>query len=82
LVRSQCSREIEIIGPIDPASLIVQARAQTKSDRRSTLDAGDWDKEAAIKLKVVCRDRINLVSGVTPSQETVGASARTLAADN
>src|SRR5438034_2505033 len=67
----QCSREIEIVSPIDSPLLIVQARAQTKRDLGTTLNPSDRNEEAPIELEVVGSDRIDLLGGVRTADETV-----------
>jgi hypothetical protein len=82
LVPSKCSREVEVVSPIDAAPLIVQARTHPKCDGRPTLDASDRNEEAPIEFEVVRSDRIDLIGGVRPSDEPLSASARTLATDD
>jgi len=38
-----CSREVEIVGPVDAPALIVPAGSDAKRDRRSIFNQGDWD---------------------------------------
>jgi hypothetical protein len=39
----QSSREVEIVGPVDAATLIVPAGSDAKRDRRSIFNQGDRD---------------------------------------
>jgi hypothetical protein len=57
---SKSSLEGEIVSPIHTTPLVVPARVNSQSDRRSTVDDGDWNKEAPVQLRVVSRNRVDL----------------------
>jgi hypothetical protein len=79
LVVSKCSREIEIVGPVDSSSLVVQAWADAQCDRRALCHPRNRDQEASIEVKAVSGDRIDLLRGVAPANESVSCPPRRLA---
>jgi hypothetical protein len=64
LVLSKCSREIEVVGPIDPPLLVVQRWRNTKLDRRPFLDQPNRDEETSVEIHGICGDNIHFVGGV------------------
>src|SRR5262245_45986542 len=79
MVPSKCSREVEIVGPIDASFLVVTARLQTKRDRGTVLDDLDRDQEASVELEVVGTDRINFLRGVATANEPLSTAPCALA---
>jgi hypothetical protein len=64
LVPSKCSREVEIVSPIDAVALVVATRLDSQRDARPIGDQSDRDQKAPIDLQAIGRNRINLICGV------------------
>jgi hypothetical protein len=70
LVPTQCSRQVEIVSPIDALALVVASGYDAKSDARPIGDELDRNQKAAIELKAVSRDCIHLLRRVSPPPKT------------
>src|SRR5439155_1324451 len=62
--RPQCSVEREIVGPVDPRTLVVPRRGQTYLDERALAQPVNREVEAAVEVAAVRRDGVDLVAGV------------------
>jgi hypothetical protein len=78
---TQSSREVEVVTPIDPVTLVVPGRLDPKRNRRSILDDIDRDEEAPIEFHAVRGERINFIRRVSPPAETFRGAPRTDAVD-
>ena len=80
---SQSSREVEVVGPIDAASLVVSSGRQPEVELRSAFELLDRKKEAAIELGAVSSERVNLRGRVkAPTQSFASSSGRVAAHDD
>jgi hypothetical protein len=79
---AQCSHEVEIVCPINPPSLVVQTRAEPKSDCRFALNPANRYEKAPIELEVVGGDRVHLGCRIRTPDETVGTPSGALAHDD
>jgi hypothetical protein len=79
---SQSNREVEVVGPIHTAPLVVSARVNAKSDRQATFDNADRKQKARVQLRVVRRNCVDLSRRVPSPFVAVRATARALAMDH
>jgi hypothetical protein len=61
LVVSQCSREVEIVSPIDSPTLVVSSGGQAQADLSLALEALDWQKETSVKFFAVSSEGVDLL---------------------
>jgi hypothetical protein len=80
LVVSQCSREVEIVGPMDTAALVVSRWGKSQPDlmRRKAVDRHE---EASVELEAVCGECIDLLSCIQTANEPCAGSPVGVAAD-
>jgi hypothetical protein len=78
LMVSQSNGEVEIVGPIHTAPLVVPTGQHAERDRWTVGDSRDRNEKAAIELQAVSRNRVNLVSRVATSDEAFGSSSGAL----
>jgi hypothetical protein len=83
LVPSQCSREVEIVSPVDPFSLVVAGWGESKADLLEAFGVSDGDEETSIELEAVERERIDFLPCVQAPDESVSVpSASTAPGDH
>src|SRR6185437_15780688 len=63
-VPAKCSGEFEVLGPVDPASLVVLRRSKSEPNCREPIDPLDRNEIAAVELVAVRCDRIDLFARV------------------
>jgi hypothetical protein len=79
VVASKCSREVELVGPVDPAPLVVPARRNAQSDNGMTINSFDRKKEAPLEVAAIDSDCVDLGGRVWPSLEPICGSPRAVA---
>jgi ribosome-associated protein len=83
LVASKCSREVEIIGPVDAAALVVSGSREPQMDECLRWKAHDGQPEATVQLGTVSGEGIDLLRRVKPSDEAgSGPPSRTTPNDD
>jgi len=83
LVPSQCSREVEIVSPVDPFSLVVSGWGKSKADFLEALGVSDGNEETSIELQAVEGERIDFLACVQAPDESVSVpSASTAPCDH
>src|SRR4051794_22740661 len=75
LLRAKCSREVEIVCPINSPPLVVQTGAQPEMNGWTALDSGYRDQKASVQFYVVGGDCVDLVRGVGAPDETLSGAA-------
>jgi hypothetical protein len=66
---TQCSREVEIVSPMNPLSLVVPRGSKAQADLLHSLCMGHRQEEAAIQLQAVEGERVDFSRRVeTPYQ--------------
>jgi ribosome-associated protein len=78
----QCSREVVVVSPVDPPTLVVSARTKPQRDCRSVLDKGNWNQEGAIEFEAVSADRVYFLRCVASPDKSVSSATGTFAADH
>jgi hypothetical protein len=78
-VTAQCSRQVEIISPVNPLPLVVPGGSEPKTDLLHPFCVSHRYEEAAIELQAVEGVRIDLFTRLQPSQQTLTISPRSVA---
>jgi transposase len=81
-VAAQCSGEFEVLGPVDPPSLIVLGRNKSKLNSRESIDSMNGNQKAAVKLIAVSRNCVDLVARVRPLEHSRSGPATGIAANH
>jgi hypothetical protein len=79
---SQCSREIEVLSPVNPLLLIVSRRSETKSNFLHSFRMSNRHEETPVKFQGVEREGIDLISRVKPADQTMAVATSSAAAPN
>jgi hypothetical protein len=75
VVAPQCSRELELLSPIDPAALVITSRTDPKHDLGSRRQTLERQEVAAVELGAIGSKRIDLVRGVEASDKSMSLSS-------
>ena len=75
MVLSQCSREVEIVSPIDSPTLVVSSGGQAQADLSLALEALDWQKETSVKFFAVSSEGVDLLCCIEAPYEAVSIAA-------
>src|SRR5437588_6904315 len=79
---SNCSREIEILGPIHAESLIVQSWCEPELKGSSPVYPGDRDEVTAVDVTTVSGDRVDFTLRIRTRVEATRRSAPRAARDH
>jgi hypothetical protein len=77
----QCSSELEILGPVDPKTLVVLCRSEPELNRRPVDRHLDWQQETHLKRGAVCGYGVDLTLAVAAGDKSLGSAAVCSASD-
>jgi hypothetical protein len=78
----QFSREVEVVRPMDSASLVIPGRVKSELDRRTIPDLLDWDEEAAVHRSAIRGECVDFVGRVQAPHISAPAAAFRITADD
>jgi hypothetical protein len=67
VVRRQCSRELKILGPVNPKPLVVLRGRKTKKDLSTPAHPIDWEVITTPVIRAIRSNRVDFVGGIEPS---------------